>query len=460
MLVRQDEKLIYCNAAALRNKGVRDLNHYVEQSKLDSAPAPTRDGSMSSDIINAAVARCNEGKSYSWEVLAGRRFGTGEIFYADTYWEPATVGGKKAMFAYIINATAAGTCRGRNPRALAAACSGFRSHDRRPGEGAGFDGRRHARDFKGNVDDGRTCLDRGRQRVRRRRTGGRQCAHGGRGDRGTLFFDLRNRAPGDAVDRDRRPRGRRRGEDQCDRARPVGSRAENRRRINRTSDIAGQTNLLALNATIEAARAGDAGKGFAVVASEVKSLANETGKATETFRRRAPRSRRRRARRSTPSGTSAESARSARSPARSPPRSSSRVPRPTNLPQRPRHRDGTGQTASTIGGVTRSAGETGGAAGRCSGLAQELVPRRRPCAPMSTASSPRSARPSALRPAKGHGPFAGGKIRPLQRRLCLWPRYLPRVIGEHLEGKAPRESDWLSVVGWPANPVKMAETLT
>ena len=50
--------------------------------------------------------------------------------------------------------------------------------------------------------------------------------------------------------------------------------------ITTVNDLAERSNLLAINAAIEAAKAGQAGKGFSVVAQEVKSLADQSKRAT------------------------------------------------------------------------------------------------------------------------------------------------------------------------------------
>ena len=374
MLVRQDGKFVYCNNAFVRHKGARDMKHFLEEGASMSVSVLQRDGRLNSDVIKEMAANCDQGKPFFCQAFAGRRLGSGDMFYADTYWVPATMGDNKAIIAYSIEAT----------------------ERVRAGDEANARLQQLAQDFEATIGDQVKALVSTAADMRTTSKGMSTTAEHASTEAGSVSVAV-EQAEGNvrmvAAATEELSSSISEIERQVTQSTEIAGRAvEDAERTNVTvhglseaaqkigdvinliSDIASQTNLLALNATIEAARAGDAGKGFAVVASEVKSLASQTGKATEDISAQVA------AMQAATSqvvdairnigGTISQMSEIATAIATAVEQQGSA----TQEISRNVHATatGTGQMASTIGGVTRAAGETGAAAGRVLGLAQEL----------------------------------------------------------------------------------------
>ncbi|MBR0849152.1 chemotaxis protein [Bradyrhizobium diazoefficiens] len=281
MLIRQNDAYVHCNQASVTMMGARDQKHVLEvgPAKITSERQPN--GKLTADIFKECAQALMKGKPFMYQGLAGHSLDTKERIFVDVYWVPTKFRGAGAVLCYLVNsgdrvriaeearqqtqeiARSFEATIGGLVQSLASTAGKMRSTSQGMATTV-KDASAQAANVLATVDEASSNV----QIV----AAATEELSSSVSEIGRQVTQSTNIA-GQAVDEANRTNTTVQG--LSDAAQKIGDV------VKLISDIASQTNLLALNATIEAARAGEAGRGFAVVASEVKSLASQTGKATE-----------------------------------------------------------------------------------------------------------------------------------------------------------------------------------
>jgi len=281
MLIRQNGVYVHCNDASVRILGAKDKSQVLKVGPARIVAERQQGDRPAADIFRECAEVLKQGKMFHYQGLEGKTLDSGSAVYIDAYWVPAKYRGGDAVLSYIVEA----------------------SDRMRIADEAREKTQQIARNFETTIGGLVKSLVSTAAEMRTTSQGMSTTA-ADTTTQATRVLTAVEQASGNVqivaaateeLSSSVSEIGR-----QVTQSTQIASQAvEEANRTNVTvqglsaaaqkigdvvkliSDIASQTNLLALNATIEAARAGEAGRGFAVVASEVKSLASQTGKATE-----------------------------------------------------------------------------------------------------------------------------------------------------------------------------------
>jgi len=281
MLIRQNGVYVHCNNASVQILGARDKSQVLEAGPAKIVAERQQGGRLIADIFKECAETLKQGKMFHYQGLEGKTLDTNSPVYIDAYWVPAKYRGGDAILSYIVEA----------------------SDRMRVADAARQQTQQIARNFETTIGGLVKSLASTAAEMRTTSHGMSATAEDTTTQATRVLAAVEEASANvqivAAATEELSSSVSEIGRQVTQSTEIAGKAVEEANRTNVTvqglsaaaqkigdvvkliSDIASQTNLLALNATIEAARAGEAGRGFAVVASEVKSLASQTGKATE-----------------------------------------------------------------------------------------------------------------------------------------------------------------------------------